>query len=172
MQITRKQQANDDDSRSVKVWDMPTRLFHWILVVLVVASFVTGNIAGNLMTYHMLAGYGILGLVLFRLAWGFAGGRQSRFGSFVRGPGSVARYTADFIKGDSRPYLGHNPLGGWSIIAMLLGLLVQVGTGLFANDDIFTEGPFYPLVSKAVSDRLTDIHLVNRFILVFLVVKL
>jgi cytochrome b len=169
MKDSGNQQANDDDRlRSVKVWDLPTRLFHWILVVLVVASFVTANVDGNLMTYHMLIGYGILVLVLFRLAWGITGGRQSRFGSFVRSPGTVARYTTDFIKGNSRSYLGHNPLGGWSIIAMLLTLLTQIGTGLFANDDIFTEGPFYPLVSKDVSDCLTDIHLVNRFILVFL----
>ena len=170
MKNTGQQPANDEDRlRSVKVWDLPTRLFHWTLVVLVVASFVTANIGGNLMTYHRLIGYGILVLVLFRLAWGFAGGRQSRFSSFVRRPSTVARYTANFIKGDSRPYLGHNPLGGWSIIAMLLALLTQVGTGLFANDDIFTEGPLFPLVSKGISDRLTDIHLVNRFMLAFLV---
>lgn len=169
MKKMRNQPAHKDDQlRSVKVWDLPTRLFHWLLVALVVASFVTGNIGGNLMAYHMWSGYGILVLVLFRLAWGFAGGQQSRFSSFLRGPGTVACYTTDFIKGDSRPYLGHNPLGGWSIIAMLLALLVQVGTGLFANDEIFTEGPLYPLVSKDVSDWLTDIHLINRFILMFL----
>lgn len=151
--------------RSVRVWDFPTRLFHWSLVVLVIASFVTGNIGGNLMTIHMWSGYGIFALVLFRLAWGFVGGRQSRFVTFLRGPGTVVRYASESFRGDSPPHLGHNPLGGWSIIAMLLALLVQVGTGLFANDDILTEGPLYPLVSKDVSDWLTDIHQVNRIVL-------
>lgn len=155
----------DDRLRPVKVWDLPTRLFHWILVVLVAASFVTGNIGGNLMTYHMWSGYGILALIVFRLVWGVVGGHQSRFGSFVHGPGTVVRYTGNFIKGESKTYLGHNPLGGWSVIAMLLALVVQVGTGLFANDDILTEGPLYPLVSKDVSDWLTDIHQVNRIVL-------
>lgn len=170
MKPARQPQSLDDrQSRSVKVWDLPTRMFHWALVALVIVSFVTGNIGGNLMQYHMWSGYGILALILFRLAWGFAGGRQSRFASFLRGPATVAHYAAEFMKGKTAPYLGHNPLGGWSIIAMLLALLVQVGTGLFANDDILTEGPLYPLVSKNVSDWLTDIHQVNRIALASLV---
>jgi cytochrome b len=169
MNTSQSEQAPKDRPIPVKVWDLPTRLFHWTLVILVVVSFVSGNIGGNMMTYHMWSGYGILVLLLFRLAWGIAGGRQSRFGAFVRGPGTVVRYAAEFMKSESKPYLGHNPLGGWSVIAMLLALLVQAGTGLFANDDIFTEGPLYLLVSKDVSDWLTDIHLVNRYILIFLV---
>ena len=161
------QSSSQDESqlRSVRVWDFPTRLFHWSLVILVIASFVTGNIGGNLMTIHMWSGYGIFALVLFRLAWGFVGGRQSRFVAFVRGPGKVLRYASEFFRTKSPPHLGHNPLGGWSIIAILLALSVQVGTGLFANDNILTEGPLYPLVSKDVSDWLTDIHQANRIVL-------
>ena len=165
MKPSRQPTQDQGQIRSVRVWDFPTRLFHWSLVVLVIVSFVTGNIGGNLMTIHMWSGYGILALVLFRLAWGFVGGRQSRFVAFVRGPGKVLRYASESFRGESSPHLGHNPLGGWSIIAMLLALLVQVGTGLFANDDILTEGPLYPLVSKDVSDWLTDIHQANRIIL-------
>ena len=169
MKTSPSEQADQDRPRPVKVWDLPARLFHWTLVVLVIVSFVSGNIGGNMMTYHMWSGYGILVLLLFRFAWGFAGGYQSRFGAFVRGPGTVIGYIANFLKRNSKPYLGHNPLGGWSILAVLTALLVQTGTGLFANDDIFTEGPLYPLVSKDVSDWLTDIHLLNRYIVMGLV---
>jgi len=169
METSPSEQEGQGWPKPVKVWDLPTRLFHWTLVVLVIVSFVTGNIGGNMMTYHMWSGYGILVLLLFRFAWGFAGGYQSRFGAFVRGPGAVIRYAVEFLKSNSKPYLGHNPLGGWSILAILSALLVQVGTGLFANDDIFTEGPLYPLVSKDFSDWLTDIHLLNRYILIGIV---
>jgi cytochrome b len=159
----------DHSIEPVKVWDLPTRMFHWTLVLLVIFAFVTANIGGNWMIWHMRIGYAILALLLFRLVWGVAGGLQSRFSAFVRGPAAVAHYAMEFARGLSKPYLGHNPLGGWSIVAMLAALLVQAVTGLFANDDIFTEGPLYPLVSKDTSDRLTDIHRVNRYVLVFLV---
>lgn len=155
---------------SVRVWDIPTRFFHWLLVALVVFSFITGKIGGTAMKYHELSGFVILVLVVFRLVWGFVGGEQSRFITFVRGPASVMRYASSLLRKDSLRHLGHNPLGGWSIIAMLISLLIQAGTGLFANDDIFFEGPLYHLVSKKTSDWLTGIHFLNRKILLILVV--
>ena len=165
-----RQEPSRENSRfqPVKVWDLPTRLFHWVLVALVAGSFITGNIGGNLMPYHKWFGYGILTLILFRVVWGFVGGSQSRFAAFLHGPGTVVSYAIQLIKGTSKPFLGHNPLGGWSIVAMLLVLLIQVGTGLFANDDILFEGPLYPLVSKDASDWLTGVHRVNRIVLAVL----
>ena len=110
-----------------------------------------------------------MALLLFRLVWGFIGGRESRFVNFVRGPSAVIRYAATLLGGDSVRYRGHNPLGGWSIIAMLLALLVQAVTGLFANDDIVTEGPLFDWVSKAASDGLTRIHKLNQEVIIILV---
>ncbi|MGB5987686.1 MAG: cytochrome b/b6 domain-containing protein [Desulfobacterales bacterium] len=153
----------------VKVWDLPTRLFHWALVALVILSFVTGKLGGTAMGRHEWSGVAILVLVLFRLVWGFAGGELSRFRSFVRGPSTVCRYGATLLKRESRRHLGHNPLGGWSVVLLLTALLVQAGTGLFANDDILTEGPLFRLVSKSVSDQLTGIHHLSQSILIGLI---
>jgi cytochrome b len=121
------------------------------------------------MTYHMWSGYAILALLLFRVVWGFAGGRTSRFSAFVRPPSVVLAYAKGLFTPHSPRYLGHNPLGGWSIVAMLAALLVQAGTGLFANDDIFTEGPLYDWVTKSTSDWLTRIHEFNQWVIVALV---
>jgi cytochrome b len=155
--------------RPVLVWDFPTRIFHGSLIALVIVSFVTGKIGGLWMQYHKWSGYTILGLVVFRLAWGFVGGRYARFSAFVRGPGGVLRYARAMWRRDAPRYLGHNPLGGWSVLAMLTALLVQAVTGLFANDDIFTTGPLYPWISKATSDWLTHIHRLNQNIILLLV---
>ena len=122
------------------------------------------------MQYHALSGYAILALLLFRVMWGFIGGRPSRFVSFVRGPAAVRGYAASLLRRDHPPCLGHNPLGGWSVIAMLLTLFLQVGTGLFANDNILTQGPLYGWVSNQTSNWLTRIHKFNQQIIVFLVI--
>jgi len=153
----------------IRVWDLPTRLFHWLIVIFVVISFSTGMVGGNWMSYHLKSGYIILTLLLFRLSWGFCGGRYSRFVSFVRGPTAVMRYAKTLLRKDTPKLLGHNPMGGWSVMAMLAALLVQVGTGLFANDDIATQGPLYGWVSKATSDWLTGIHIFNKGMILFLV---
>jgi cytochrome b len=153
----------------VMVWDLPTRLFHWLLVAFVGTSFVTAEIGGNAMQIHELSGFVILSLLLFRVGWGFFGSRPSRFSVFVRGPQAVLSYARGLLRKESPPHFGHNPLGGWSIVAMLLALFVQAGTGLFANDDIMTEGPLYSWVSKATSDFITDIHEFNQGVIVALV---
>jgi cytochrome b len=157
-------------STRVLVWDLPTRLFHWLLLICVILSFVTGNVGGTVMEYHMLSGYAILVLLIFRLTWGFTGSRTARFSSFVKGPATVLSHVGGLLqKKREAPYLGHNPLGGWSVVAMLLVLFIQVATGLFANDDILTEGPLCGWVSKETSDLLTWVHLINRFVLVTLI---
>lgn len=147
------------------VWDLPVRLFHWTVVILIAISWITAQIGGVAMIYHMWSGYAILTLALFRLLWGFWGGAHARFGDFVRGPGAAFRYVRGLIKGETQYYRGHNPVGGWMVILLLLLLLIQAGVGLFANDDIFIEGPLYPWVSKATSDFLTKIHKLNSDVL-------
>ena len=154
---------------SVLVWDLPTRLFHWSLVGLVAFTVATGKIGGNAMTYHLWGGFAILVLVVFRVLWGLVGGRYARFRDFVKGPRDVMAYAATLFRRSTPPCLGHNPLGGWSILALLLVLLIQAGTGLFANDDILTEGPLVAQVSKTTSDALTRVHRLNQQALLALV---
>ncbi len=138
------------------VWDLPTRLFHWCLVLLVGASWLTGEMGE--MEWHMRSGIAILALLLFRLLWGFFGSTTARFSDFLKPPAAALGYARDLAAGQATRYLGHNPLGGWMVVVLLLLLLFQAGTGLFANDDIFTEGPLYHLVTKSTSDWLTVIH--------------
>ena len=153
----------------VLVWDLPTRVFHWLLVTLVIVSFVTGNIGGNAMQYHEWSGCAILALLVFRGVWGFIGSEPSRFKSFLKGPAVVLRYAASTFRRDPECLLTHNPLGGWSVAALLTVLFVQAGTGLFANDDIATEGPLYLWVSKKTSNWITGVHDLNAGVIVALV---
>lgn len=150
-------------SFKIRVWDLPTRLFHWTLAALVTGSFVSVKL-GN-MVWHGRLGYAVLALLLFRLVWGFAGGGYSRFSAFVRGPGSVMAYLRGASHGP-----GHNPLGALSVLAMLAALLFQASSGLFTNDDIAFEGPLSHRVSGALSSLLTTWHRLNENILIALVV--
>lgn len=145
----------------ILVWDLPLRLFHWMLVLLVVISWISVAIGGNAMQIHLLSGYTVLTLVLFRILWGFLGGTHARFASFVRGPAAAIAYLRALPRHQAGQHLGHNPAGAWSVILMLAVLLLQAATGLFANDDIATEGPLAKLVSKALSDRITRVHQLN-----------
>lgn len=154
---------------AILVWDLPTRLFHWLLVILLAASFVTAKVGGNAMQYHEWSGIIILVLLVFRTIWGFVGSQPSRFRDFVKGPAEVWRYATALAKGSSLRHLGHNPLGGWSVLAILLLMFLQTCLGLFANDDILTEGPLYLWVSKPMSDQLTKIHRLNQYAIMGLV---
>ncbi|HRD64616.1 MAG TPA: cytochrome b/b6 domain-containing protein [Candidatus Competibacter sp.] len=154
--------------QTVPVWDLPTRLFHWTLVALMIAQWLTAEF-GSAMDWHVWGGYAILALVVFRLIWGFVGSDTARFSDFVQGPSAALEYVKALLRGETPLYLGHNPMGGWSIVAMLILLSIQAGTGLFANDDIMTEGPLYAWVSKGTSDWLTTIHKFN-FNLLLLVI--
>ncbi|GAB6904496.1 Cytochrome b561 family protein 1 [Desulfosarcina cetonica] len=163
------QAPHDPEKNWIEVWDIPTRFFHWLLMILVTVCFVTAKLGGNAMTYHISSGLGVLGLLIFRLIWGIIGSQTARFSQFIRSPMAAWRYGRSLMKNSPHPYLGHNPLGGWSILAMLLGLLLQATTGLFANDEIFTHGPLYAWVSDATSGELTHIHLINQGIILGLV---
>lgn len=155
--------------RALRIWDIPVRVFHWVLVALIVLSFTTAQIGGNAMRIHELSGFTILTLVLFRVLWGVFGSTYARFTNFVRGPGQAFGYARALARGRAPFHAGHNPLGAWMIVAMLLCLLIQAGTGLFANDDIMTEGPLYPWVSKQTSDLLSTIHEINFYVLLALI---
>ena len=153
----------------IRIWDLPTRLFHWILVLLVSFSIVSAKIGGNWLDWHMRSGYCILALVLFRIMWGFVGSHHARFSNFVRPPGAVLSYLREMRNGSASAQAGHNPLGALSVLAVLAVLLLQASTGLFANDSISSEGPLARLVSSATSDRLTLIHKINQYVIYSLI---
>ena len=151
------------------VWDLPVRLFHWSLLALVCFSWWSGEQGEMWLKYHFWSGYTILTLVLFRLLWGFWGSYYARFAAFLRGPTTVLRSLRELWHARPMTVLGHNPLGGWMVLALLLVLGVQSVTGLFANDDIMWEGPLYAHISKDLSDQLTGIHEGNFNLLLVLV---
>ncbi|MBL8383668.1 MAG: cytochrome b/b6 domain-containing protein [Burkholderiales bacterium] len=159
-----------DATNDVPVWDLGVRIFHWSLLVLVVAAFVTVKIGGNAMTYHAWCGYAILALLVFRIVWGFVGGTHARFTSFVRGPGAVLASLRGMLdRTRHQESLGHNPLGALSVLAMLAALLFQAVSGLFVNDDIAFEGPLYKWAGKELSDRLMSLHHLNEKVILALV---
>jgi cytochrome b len=149
----------------ILIWDLPTRLFHWLLVLCVCGSFVSAKIGGNAMVWHGRFGLVVVGLLVFRLVWGIVGSTYARFSQFVRGPATVVSYLRGQWHGE-----GHNPLGALSVLAMLGTLLLLVATGLFANDDIAFEGPLYALVGKEFSDRVVGIHRLVEPLIILLVV--
>lgn len=154
---------------SVRIWDLPTRLFHWALVACVVGLVVSANIGGNAMNWHFRFGYSVLTLLLFRIVWGIVGGRWSRFASFVYGPSTLLAY----LKGDTRPEhsAGHSPTGALSVFALLLILLIQVSSGLLADDEIAYAGPLTALVSSSTVSLATWYHKeVGKVILIVLIV--
>jgi cytochrome b len=149
----------------IRVWDLPTRAFHGALALLVVFSFVTGKVGGDWMQWHVRSGYTILTLLVFRLAWGIVGSDTSRFSAFVTGPRAALRYVRETLAGRHPFTAGHNPLGGWMVVFMIAILLVQATTGLFADDEIATQGPLAAKVSDALVSRFTTIHKYNEWLI-------
>ena len=143
-----------EDMLNLRIWDLPTRLFHWMLVLLVVALIVTAKVGGNAMLWHMRCGYAVLALLLFRVVWGFAGGHWSRFSSFVFSP----RQTWAYVRGHFAAPAGHSPLGALSVFALLGTLAAQVVSGLFADDEIAFSGPLGAWVSSDAVSRATWYH--------------
>lgn len=145
--------------RRVRVWDLPTRLFHWLLMLVIAALVVSGDMGGNAMDWHVRLGLGAGALVVFRLLWGVVGGRWSRFTQFVRSPVNVMRYLrGGACDSDSSAEVGHNPLGAWSVLALLLIIALQVATGLVADDEIATIGPLNRFVSEDLAHWATGWH--------------
>lgn len=147
--------ASGNDSSAIRVWDWPVRLTHWLFVFCIVVSWWSAE--QRVMQWHLYSGYTLLGLLIFRIYWGFAGSSSARFSHFLRGPSGVMAYLRE--SREAHRDAGHNPLGGWSVAAMLVLMLVQVSIGLFVSDvDGLESGPLSHLVSFDTSRTLAEIH--------------
>jgi cytochrome b len=156
----------------IRVWDLPTRLFHWLLALTVVGSVTSAQIGGNAMVWHFRFGFVVFTLLAFRLLWGVVGGRWSRFASFIYAPGTVLRYLRGQVRPGEHLDVGHNPVGSLSVFALLALLAVQVGTGLVADDEIANLGPLNRYVSTATALKATSWHKHWGSSLVYLLVAL
>jgi cytochrome b len=141
-----------------KVWDLPVRVFHWALAVAFVGAYVTNRLGVNYFKYHVWFGYAVIVLVVFRLVWGIVGTHHARFGNFVRGPIATLRYTWQWLRGKEQHHAGHNPLGAWMVLLLLVTLFVQAFSGLFGDDQIMNLGPLYGYVEAETSATLTSLH--------------
>nr|WP_295772428.1 cytochrome b/b6 domain-containing protein [Rhodoferax sp.] len=152
----------------VRVWDLPTRLFHWSLAVCFVGLVVSGQIGDAAMVWHFRMGYAVLSLLLFRVVWGFVGGHWSRFSAFVVGPAAIWRYLQG--RGTAVQSVGHNPLGALSVLGLLGFTVLQVATGLFSDDEIATTGPLAKMAPSVWVGRATYYHsTIGKYILIALV---
>ena len=143
---------------SAPVWDIFVRCFHWSLVTLFAISVASGKVGGEWIVWHMRSGYAILALVAFRLMWGFVGGEFARYTSFLAGPARGFKFARGLLGKTQQHVIGHNPVGGWMVIVLLVLLAVQGGLGLFSNDEIATTGPLARYVSDATSITLMSRH--------------
>jgi cytochrome b len=143
---------------NARIWDLPTRLFHWTLVLLIALQYATGEFNVLDMRWHFWFGYATLALVLFRVLWGFFGSQTSRFSNFVKGPSASLAYVRSLIYASDKNSVGHNPIGAWSVLALLTCLLIQAISGLFASDEVGSDGPFVEQVSSVTVKFMTRTH--------------
>ncbi len=143
------------------VWDLPLRLFHWLFATGIVASYITAKVGFDWMQVHFYLGYFMIGLLVFRVIWGFIGPRHARFSSFLEKPAVVWAYAQRLFDADSHPSVGHNPVGALMVILMLVLVAAQVTTGLFATDAVIWTGPYYPAVKSSTASLLSTVHSVN-----------
>ncbi|MDR3352263.1 MAG: cytochrome b/b6 domain-containing protein [Zoogloeaceae bacterium] len=139
--------------QKIRIWDLPTRLFHWLLVAAIAALFVTGKVGGNWIEWHGKIGIFVVGLVVFRIVWGFLGSTYARFWQFFPRPAAIAAYLKGSWHGE-----GHNPLGALSVFALLSLVGIQAVLGLLTTDEISFQGPLFPLISEDLAVRLTGWH--------------
>lgn len=171
MHETNNLTPSSDVLQPVRVWDLPTRVFHGLLLIAIVGLVITGEVGGGAMQLHFYLGYGVLSLLLFRLVWGVIGGHWSRFASFIPTPAKVAAYWRDWMSGQHTPSVGHNPMGALSVFAMLAVLLIQVFSGFCSDDEIAASGPWTPFVSGDWVELATEYHSeVGKTLLIILVV--
>ena len=144
----------------IRVWDVPVRLFHWTLVILIATSYFTAQAGGDWMKFHFWSGYAIFTLLLFRIAWGFVGSTTARFSHFVKGPSAALHHLAELAGADRPRDVGHNPLGGAMVMVLIFGVLAQVAAGLFSadTDTGMVSGPLAPLVADKWIERATAFH--------------
>lgn len=145
--------------RCYALWDLPVRLFHWLLLAAIVTAWASVEL--DVMTLHIWAGQTVLGLVVFRLLWGMLGTHTAQFSSFVRSPSAVLAYARHLPAQMKVLHLGHNPMGALSVLALIGLTLIQAGTGLFADDDVLTQGPLAHLVSSSTREWITSWHNLN-----------
>lgn len=157
-------------TQPVLVWDLPTRLFHWLLVVSVIVSYVTGGEEGWLFVVHTVSGYLVALLLLFRIIWGVIGSPRSRFDDFLYGQRAIARYARSVLALAPLRYVGHNPLGGWMVILMLIALAITVVTGLFSGEEGEASGLFFHWIAAPGSEGLGEVHEVFANLVVVLVI--
>jgi cytochrome b len=144
--------------RAVRVWDLPTRLFHWLAVALVAAAYATWRL--DWMAWHLWIGEGLLALVLFRVLWGLFGSETARFSSFVASPVEAARHLESLPRREPDRQVGHNPLGGWMVLLMLLLMLLETLTGLYVSNDIADEGPLTEITPAPIANAIQAAHAV------------
>jgi cytochrome b len=147
-----------ESANTRRVWDLPVRIVHWLLVFGIAGSYATHKAGVAYFKYHRWFGYLVVVLVSFRIVWGFVGTRHARFRNFLRGPRATIAYLRGLPRGKAHAHPGHNPLGAWMVVFLLLALLAQGVTGLFSNDEIFNTGPLYGYVGDAFSLKLTSWH--------------
>lgn len=164
--------AQDQKYTWERVWDIPTRAFHWLLVISVCAGWWIGeNLSFGNVNWHFYLGYATGGLIVFRLLWGLVGSQSARLSALFHKPGTTLAYVVEMKKREPSGYRGHSPVGSLSVIGLLLVLAVQVITGLFAEaDDLFSGGPLTPYVDSSMIQLANSIHEINSKILVALVV--
>ncbi|MFN4119905.1 cytochrome b/b6 domain-containing protein [Acidovorax sp.] len=143
-------------THTVRIWDLPTRVFHWALAASVIGLVVTAKVGGNAMEWHFRLGYLVLALLVFRIVWGVIGGRWSRFAAFLYSPARLLRYLRGMPHADDA--IGHSPLGALSVFTLLAVLVAQVATGLLSDDEIAFAGPLTRFVSNAVVGQATGYH--------------
>ena len=143
---------------SSKVWDIPVRVTHWVLVLAIIGAYVTNKLGLSYFRYHVWCGYTVIVLVVFRLIWGVVGSYHAKFRNFLRGPTTILSYMREQLKGHHTAYAGHNPLGSVMVVILLLTSLLQATTGLFGNDEILNVGPLSGYVTQATSIELTSFH--------------
>jgi cytochrome b len=150
----------DKSGIKIQVWDLPVRLFHWTLVLLMVVSYFTGRWGGDWMKFHFWSGYAILTLLIFRIVWGFVGSTTARFANFVKGPTAAFAHLRELL-GRHGPYdAGHNPMGGAMVVVLILAVLAQAATGLFSadTDTGLVTGPLAGKIADAMVDKVTAFH--------------
>jgi cytochrome b len=148
----------------IRIWDLPTRLFHWLLVMAVIGSFVSVKLGGNAMIWHGRFGYLVLALIFFRIIWGFVGTHHARFVHFIRSPKAILAYLKNSVETP-----GHSPVGAISVLVLIGLFLIQALAGLFASDDIAFDGPLAKYVASSWVELLTSLHRWNEWVLLALV---
>ena len=143
-------------ARPVLVWDVPTRLFHWLVVVLVAAAYATSKL--NWMDWHVRIGETLLALVLFRLLWGFFGSETARFHSFLSAPAAAWQHLRHLFRREADVQVGHNSAGGWMVLLLLVLLLGETLSGLYVNNDIADDGPLTQWVPASIANAITALH--------------